>query len=540
MLKLEAIYHGKSWGVYRLPDSLADLLPEKSEKEISEEGYLQWEPGCAYPPSVRCNGVPYGKEGVNPPPTFLPIAEECPPGFREVTFFRPLQTTEIHLYFQVEYIDAAINLKTGSLYVPLQHLFQSPENGEKPDIVVELTNLRGFLEELERWDVRPTAVLHYSSSSVQIWTERGIPYRLYWRECPFRTVHLELKKVTVGAETSLPLFLKSKDFYNSDLLYVQTNEGLHYAFRKNFRLTAAQVTECFGFSCNQPAEVERVNSWVNDRYYLPVSPVGMIAGVKAKEPIKLLWSQSGWGLRAQPESLDELVLHAPKLMDGERFGLVNAPTKGLNEMLKQSGLVKLNKRILAGGREYTLYYISQGTLQRLPGKYAFVDETYRSSYLPKKEKKEYENLCSSLTYLLPGKAYYWSMEDLKRYDTLLRSGRYATERLVTAGSQRWKILDEDARRMWIQQNRYVTFTPLTVRTEQVTLWEIISLEELLHWLAGQAPETPNEYQLQRVLFYLASKGVHLPVLVECLSSYYGLSAVETALISSHVANPEQK
>ena len=539
MLKLETIYQGKKWGVYRLRTYLAEVLPSKSMEEILEEGYLQWEPGCLYPPSVSCNGLPYGNEGVNPP-SFLSIAEECPPGFTEITFFKPQR---VHLYFNVEYITAVLNLKRGSLYIPLQHLFQAPKNGEKSDIIVGVTDLKEFLEGLERWDVQPTAVLPlygYYSNSVEVWTDRGIPYPLYWRWRYFsEETNLELEKIAVGAEPTLPLFLKYKDVYHSNIFYLQTKKGLHYAFRKHFSITAEQVTEAFGFSCNQPAEVEMgAYSSARDRYYLPVR---LIASVNARKPIKIIWNQSsGWGMRVHPESFDELVLRYPKLMENERFGLVNAPTQGLAEMLEKSGLVKLNKKILAGGLDYTLHYISQGAIHPLPGKYAFAKNTYRSSYLTKKEQKEYESLCSTLTYLLPGKASYWSIEDLKRYDALCRSGRYDHECAVSAGSQRWKIKDENAKQMWLQQNRYVTFTPVIRRIEQTTLWEVIPLEELLHWLTSQYQEPPTEYQLQKVLFYLASKGVRPPVLVECLSSYYGLSAVETALISSSTTNLEQE
>jgi len=530
MLKLEAVYQGKNWSVYHLPEYLAEVFPKKSEKEILEEGYLRWEPGCPYPPSVSYDGSPYGKEGVA---SFLPVVDQCPPGCKEFVFYRP---TQGQLYFRVEYIDVAINLDRGTLYVPLEYLFERPANDEKPDIVVETTKLPELLAELDRRDVQLTAVApayRSYSSFVNVWTDRGIPYELYWRLGYVSPLALE--KMTIAAEPSLPLFLKQRGASDEPTFHLRTQEGLYYAFRNTCMLTAEQVKEICGFDCNQPATVTiGAFSSRRDPYCLPIE---IIARVKAKEPLKLIWNLgSDLVLRLQPETCDELVLHSPRLVEDNRFGLVNAPEHGLTEMLADRKLVKLNKKLLAGGRDYTLYYVSQGTLHRLPGKYARAGLTYRGSSLTKKEKKEYESVCSTLTYLLPGKASYWSIDDLKRYDALLRSGRYAKECVVSAGSRQWTIRDEGAKQLWLQQNRYVTFTPLVRRpaVPEAVLWEVIPLAELLTWLNDHIQEQPNESEVQKVLFYLASKKVNPQALIEGLSVYYGLSAVETALISAHV------
>ena len=431
MLDVELFYQGKNFSVFTLSKDRVNLLP----RVTVDTSVVKWEPGFEFPPNCidEEDNLMYSSWVKTPENVLYADAlneQEWYPiqptlGWRDVALRKP--------------VPLVFCLKRGTFVLPVRDIYL-PVNPEEK--VTFSYASKAVLAGLDRWGLTPARLTIENSSRVSGYLPEGIPVCLAlengllrqkvweWSNLPFPT----------KLENSTPLFFRQS---HSEKLWLFLRDGSIWTYPKPIQFSPEEAEKVFSLKTNQPLVIQ---NFIRDLIIDPKLSIdlSLVEQVVAPSPISILTNGYSdkfylkWGIEKEGKittSLTYIRLKKPFILQEKNFGFIGT-LEDLQKFLENDNIVKLKKGLSAAGNSwFYLYYIENGIVNFLPGRYAYHKLIQPSLIQRKKElEAEYKTALEKLTYKLPGDPLDWEIEDHILYNKLLQSKDYSNEPIILIGS----------------------------------------------------------------------------------------------------------
>jgi|GEM_PF-4053429 len=531
MFELKPYYEGTNFSVYildlkgRCSLSLFPVIIERFSPVIKWQPDSNFLPNCltsrgelGYTPDLKIPDNVYYADDLDEE-EWLPIEPFLEPCL--ICFRRPLKFQKVFY------------LKIGKFVVPKADTYPQAINNKE---IIPEYKPREILADLDKYGivVERLTLSPFNLNECIAYTSDGIPvsialkYNLIKHKLYTKISLLEEVPIEQQFESTVPLYWNHKD---NSRQWVADHKHLLWISKNVIEISPEAAQKKLGIKTNKTLLLVLTPEHI-DEYWIPIEIVEEIiahnqvfitANNCTTKNLKYLlqWAEVKPGkINLKVESIK---LKKPLINKCKKFGFIGC-LEDLQKFMKSEEITKITPNIDVREEFFELYYLHNGNIKKIPGKYCYKKDI-RPSRAALKEKYNKVLTKQKLNYLLPGDPLDWKIEDLITYDRLMRTGNYAHKPIIQIGMYQYHanpILEEVF--AYIENGVY-TFESNEIIPKTVVLYKKITPLEAVQVLKSLYKNNPiNQFDpLVSTLKYIIEKGFPLEYAQEILDKFFGLN-----------------